>query len=413
MPIVTQLPGLGAVESPKPARVASLERSPDASYYTSHSFADASSVPTRERASQVAAPVRESQTGEVITFPSEDDVADDRSEAATEVVHEAARAPAPALSTPVKARSTGVSAATHASPSGMEPSNSLGESVYDMYMGLGKSEEDGLFKKSGIPTLRDDDPRASRLVRMSRAPPYASASASATAAAAVASPRLGRSDNPIWQVVAGLHDRSSMYSELESSSQRFSDLSGVSRREYGRAPSEHSVTTEQEEAHEADRALFKGARSVQPQLPVFADFDAMGLPSDSGMVPRTSSTPPPRSDASTPQALQEPDERNVPVQVVYYRDDELPEIMERIAQGTSSARIEFRRRSTLPDAPTSAPVSAPEASAPPTPRGEDVDEATAPAVGTGKDEEDTQLAKVEQSILSLLRPTLASLRGLT
>lgn len=214
MPIVTQLPGLGAVESPKPARVASLERSPDASYYTSHSFADASSVPTRERASQVAAPVRESQTGEVITFPSEDDVADDRSEAATEVVHEAARAPAPALSTPVKARSTGVSAATHASPSGMEPSNSLGESVYDMYMGLGKSEEDGLFKKSGIPTLRDDDPRASRLVRMSRAPPYASASASATAAAAVASPRLGRSDNPIWQVVAGLHDRSSMYSEL-------------------------------------------------------------------------------------------------------------------------------------------------------------------------------------------------------
>lgn len=415
MPIVTQVPGLGAVESPQPARVASFERSPDVSYYTSHSYADVSSVPTRERASQVVAPVRESQTGEIITFPSEDDVADDRSEAATEVQHEATHAHGPTLSTPVKRRSAGVHGAAHASPSGMAPSNSLGESVYDMYMGLGKSEEDGLFKKSGIPMLRDDDPRASRLVRLSRATP----SASATAAATVASPRLGRSDNPIWQVVAGLHDRSSMYSELEAPSQRFSDLSGVSRREYARAPSEHSVTTEQEEAHEADRALFKGARSAQPQLPVFADFDAMGLPSDTAMVPRAASTPPPRSDASTPQAPLEADERNVPVQVVYYRDDELPEIMERIAQGTSSARIEFRRRSSLPDAPptsepvsapVSAPVSVPEASAPPTPRGEVVDEA--PGVGTGKEEEDTQLAKVEQSILSLLRPTLASLRGL-
>ncbi|WFC96470.1 hypothetical protein MBRA1_003127 [Malassezia brasiliensis] len=407
MPIAAQVPGLGPIESPKPARVASLERSPDVSYYTSHSYADVSGGPTRDRASQAMASVRDSHTGEIITFPSEDDVADDRSEAATEVQHEAAPAPGPTLSTPVKHRSAGVHGATHTSPSGLEPSNSLGESVYDMYMGLGKSEEDGLFKKSGIPMLRDDDPRASRLVRLSRAAP----SASASAAAASASPRLGRSDNPIWQVVAGLHDRSSMYSELEAPSQRFSDLSGMSRREYARVPSEHSVTTEQEEAHEADRALFKGARSAQPQLPMFADFDAMGLPSDTAMVPRAASTPPPRSEASTPQAPSEADERNVPVQVVYYRDEELPEIMERIAQGTSSARIEFRRRSSVPDAPpTSGPVSAPEGSAPPTPRGEEVDEV--PDVGTGKDEEDTQLAKVEQSILSLLRPTLSSLRGL-
>ncbi|WFD45231.1 hypothetical protein MPSI1_003909 [Malassezia psittaci] len=432
MPITTSVPGLGAIQSPTFATSSEDRTSPNTSFFSTKSVIEYPSPSRRltemnhhdRQVSQAASHdsyatsrVRDSTAGDVITFPNENDLDEERSDANTELAHETI-ATQPILSTPRK-RVTPLTSQSNVdqSPMGLNTSTSYGDSVYDMYMSPARTtDEDGLFKKTGILSLRDDDPRASHFVRMSKNfdKPIGVDSRSSL--------RQGRSDNPIWQVVAGLHDRTSMYSEMDHESKRFSDLSNLSRKDQSTRPlSDHSNYTEQEDADEADRALFKSARSVQPLMPVFADFDSIALPNDQP-TPHLSPERKQSANSSSRDAFFEPsipsraarsststvEKAEVPVQVVYYNDDELPEIMERIAQGNSSARIEFRRRSAYVGAPTSATGT----SEPATPLSDPATSSHAEeAEDFAKSEENNQIAKVEQSILSMLRPTFASLRN--
>ena len=83
------------------------------------------------------------------------------------------------------------------------------------------------------------------------------------------------------------------------------------------------------------------------------------------------------------QPVIELNDQGLPVQIVYYDDDELPDIMDRIASGNNAARIEFRRRSAHPGQPK---------------------ESTDTKL---KDDDESNLTRVEQSILTLLRPTFS------
>ena len=426
LPIASAVSDLGASNSTHAEQSSQTGLTSEASFHTTEKFLDAPSRPRDEvisdkaptgisqRESRVAGGVRESQTGEIITFPTEDDIDEDHSDAHTEVAHDRVPAGVPSLSTPVKPATKPSYQSTTTSPAGINPSVSYGESVYDMYMSK-PADEDSLFKKSGIPSLRDDDPRGSRFVRMSR-------NLHRPMGDATSSPRVGRTDNPIWQVVAGLHDRSSVYSDLEGQSKRFSDSSALSRRDgEHEANSEDHALSEREDEHEANRALFKEARSAKPLMPVFADLDSIAFANETQTPhhsPNVNSSKSAPQRSETPTAVRAPgpaapiiemNEQGLPVQVVYYNDDELPDIMDQIAQGNSSARIEFRRRSAYVEEPTSAP----EPQSPNTPQERSESHQPDNANKDGKGEEETQLAKVEQSILSLLRPTFASLKGFT
>ena len=86
-------------------------------------------------------------------------------------------------------------------------------------------------------------------------------------------------------------------------------------------------------------------------------------------------------------------DQGLPVQIVYYDDDELPDIMDKIASGSNAARIEFRRRSAYPEVQ------------------KEVGSRTSGTEDTKlRLEDDSNLSRVEQSILSLLRPTFTSLK---
>lgn len=436
MPISSYVPGLGAVQSP------SLGHSPEASFFSTKSFGDASvppmrdvqpagqspalgsTLPTDPHQSFAASKIRESQAGEVITFPSENDLDDQSVDTHTE--HDKPQpAQVPSVSTPPR-RTNNNNSLKGANVTPSSARKSYGDSVYDMYLGKSGTDKSGtdietLFKKTGLPPPREDDFRDSRILPSTR--PGTNRSLFGDTGA---SPRIGRTDNPVWQVIAGLNDRSSVYSDLESRrSKRFSDLSEVSRTDERGNEMDSRALADREAENESHRTLFKEARTVQPSLPVFADFDSIVMPDDSRtptqMSPasartRHSSSRVPSTLESAPIPLSAPvvtetNDRGMPVQVVYYNDDELPQIMDQIAQGNSSARIEFRRRSALPPGQPVPPLTTVQET-----QGDDVpDLAEGAEEATGdeqasKAEEDSQLAKVEQSILSLLRPTFASLK---
>ena len=186
-------------------------------------------------------------------------------------------------------------------------------------------------------------------------------------------------DNPVWDVIAGLNDRSSMYSDAGQKGQRMSDMSILARF----APPQQNESlieapSDNRSFNEDERAFFKGAKSAPVQ-----DFE-----SSNEALPSTE-----RSSASqpkTPLAGSQQDKSNeqgTPTQVVYYDDEDLIPIMDQIAKGNNSARIELRRRSTLRAPPSTS---------------------TAPAQDHVQDEdlrdlgEDANQNKVEQSIYSLL-----------
>lgn len=87
-------------------------------------------------------------------------------------------------------------------------------------------------------------------------------------------------------------------------------------------------------------------------------------------------------------------EREIPTRIVYYDDDDLGTIMEQIAQGNNSARIELRRRSAYHF----------DANAESSEQQEELAKAD-----ESKDAEDEHLSSVEERIYSLLRPTFSNL----
>ncbi|WFD08404.1 hypothetical protein MVES1_003776 [Malassezia vespertilionis] len=472
-PFYTHIPGLGALDTNGQA----VDQSVDNSMYTSKSFAGTTNVGNMSQSMEWRPESRvdeadsrksiiSSHAGDVITFPFEKDTGEGTLDIHTDHIPEFT------TTTPLKKplRSSKVSIVKPGTPRW-----SPGHSVYDMYLDK-SADEDSIAPRGSVlrkmATHRDAAQKAAArgledehemLKLASPAERYDAGRESrffhgSRAEADTSSIRFSRNDNPIWQVLGGLHDRSSMYSEMEQQNKRLSDMSLMSRRDDPRALDRNSVSSD----HESARLLFKKAATVQQTAPEFANFDLnevlktrnspSPIPSDfeslheiqrleSAQPSQESFTPhvhakspvqlpaqsppqlPPKlSMQSPPLSLQSPqfpqsplqlppqsplqlpsqsplqlppqlppqepfpalgpaqlsvaegsptlDERGMPVQVVYYNDDELPQIMDQIAEGNSSARIEFRRRSTA----------------------------------TNKEGE-TQLTRMEQSILSLLRPT--------
>ena len=327
-----------------------------------------------QRQSYASVRARES-TGDVITFPSAD-------------------APMDSLASPQQ-RSDAVPK-RHEPPASMSlPARagrqSHGDSFYDVYFSKTRDEDAAARRQPAMATLQDE-------VSMGHERPLTTQLLDSPRATGARLPaRIGSTSNPIWQIVAGLNDRSSIYSELDPQAKRVSDVSALSQRDAIDSSSAALSANERPSlasrvlADQEARAFFKEARTVQP--PPTVDLDDMQSISSAGSpeLPRTS-LPEPAARSEEPL-----------VQVVYYNDEELPEIMDRIARGNNAARIEFRRRSAQPDAAEANSGVAPT-------EGAKTAAADAPPFDLGSDE-DTQLSRVEQSILSLLRPTFASLRG--
>lgn len=229
----------------------------------------------------------------------------------------------------------------------------------------------------------------------------------------IRSTRIGSTSNPIWQVVAGLNDRSSLLSEVDTSvnNKRTSDISVVSRLPESSFLLSQSKTAPRFSTNLDKRALFMQARSAKLEdhpletllgpstseklasrlnddevtLSSVGDHENHPHDEDDHLVtplpePVQEAEPPVNGEA---QPVIELNDQGLPVQIVYYDDDELPDIMDRIASGNNAARIEFRRRSAQPGLPK---------------------ESTETKL---KDDDESNLTRVEQSILTLLRPTFS------
>lgn len=339
--------------------------------------------------------------GEVITFPSMDEPSIDTN-------HRISVAP--------EQRDSLVSAKVSTNTISSTPRKSRGDSVYDIYFAKTKDEDTSVNHTATTDKFKEEVSMGSRAAVTSQyfADPLRARMSRATRP-------IGNTNNPIWQVVAGLNDRSSMYSEVDPPDKRVSDASVASRRD---TVAPYPASSEQD-----SRALFMEARSAAPDfapIPPLSlanaslhrlgsfdvDDDTHTLSStedvpDDGRVTPTAPTATGTVDADAGSNLGttsantgvplrssspiiELNDQGLPVQIVYYNDDELPAIMDKIASGNNSARIEFRRRSAYPDMQQSEQA-----------------EADDPANRT---EDASHLAKVEQSILSLLRPTFSSFK---
>lgn len=343
-----------------------------------------------DRKSTVSMYIRDPNNGEVITFPSADD------DIESEFVMPGQFVPGGAKDVP---------------PMPSEPSRARGDSVYDLY-----------YTKTG------DDDTAARAqpvsdnfkneVFMGQRPVTGYGFSDATKPN-TRSPRIGSTSNPIWQVVAGLNERMSMYSNVgdPTALKRMSDVSMVSRAQDASAHVPSSKGATPGFSPDMDkRALFMEARSAKleehPLETLLAhprseqvsraqsdDEHSFSSTQDSLHHPHDAVTVSPGGVSDATEEHEdaheqlppnvELNEEGQPVQIVYYDDDELPEIMDRIASGSNSARIEFRRRSAYP-VQQARPSTDSEQS-----------EARAPT------DEESNLTFVEQSILTLLRPTFS------
>lgn len=365
---------------------------------------NANSLPAYQRTPQDLDRISHTSTiinGEVITFPSFDEPSLD--------THQNHR-----ISVATDQRYSLVDAQVHTNAISSTPRKSHGDSVYDMYFAKTREDDTSVNRTPTNDKFKEEVPMRSRAAVTSQY--FADPSRSKISRP---SQPIGTTNNPIWQVVAGLNDRSSIYSEVDSPDKRTSDISVVSRRD--------TVAADPLSSEQDSRALFMEARSAKPVLEsipplslanasfhrldgfddddthtlsstedvpddgkrdIFtksATTDAAGVESNVGTASANTAAP---HRSSSP--IIELNDQGLPVQIVYYNDDELPAIMDKIASGNNSARIEFRRRSAYPDMQL---------------------QETGETDGHAEKAEDaSHLARVEQSILSLLRPTFSSLK---
>ena len=155
----------------------------------------------------------------------------------------------------------------------------------------------------------------------------------------------GTSRNPVWQIVAGLNDRSSIVSVGDPPQQtsRLSALSMLSERD------EPAPEVPEINPHEESRDFFKQARVAPldefdfgaPSGPSGEEVNQQGL---SGLM--SSLNIEPSVVASQGKGvLVCRDGDSEPTNVVYKDEDEIPMIMDQFAQGNSAARFEFHRLS--------------------------------------------------------------------
>ncbi|PKI82704.1 hypothetical protein MVES_003334 [Malassezia vespertilionis] len=283
-PFYTHIPGLGALDTNGQA----VDQSVDNSMYTSKSFAGTTNVGNMSQSMEWRPESRvdeadsrksiiSSHAGDVITFPFEKDTGEGTLDIHTDHIPEFT------TTTPLKKplRSSKVSIVKPGTPRW-----SPGHSVYDMYLDK-SADEDSIAPRGSVlrkmATHRDAAQKAAArgledehemLKLASPAERYDAGRESrffhgSRAEADTSSIRFSRNDNPIWQVLGGLHDRSSMYSEMEQQNKRLSDMSLMSRRDDPRALDRNSVSSD----HESARLLFKKAATVQQTAPEFANFD--------------------------------------------------------------------------------------------------------------------------------------------
>ena len=367
------------------------------------------------RISTVSTYIRESHNGDIITFPSATDQEIDQSDIMPghfDAGDESGLKPGQRQSIPRKQ---------------VKPLKSHGDSLYDLYYSKTHDQDAHARRQPVTDNLKNEVHMGSR--------PVTNYGFTDAVKSKSRSPRIGSTSNPIWQVVAGLSDRTSIYSEMDPPNKRASGISVASR-----IPDSFYVGNRDMTSFSTDlekRALFTEARSAKVDdvpmdnilIPSASehivhdqDDDLESLSSEgsdtelhhqptpdpqiaaseeSDPLPSTQVAPEEKGDStSTVNGKPDSEAQNVeindqglPVQIVYYDDDELPEIMDKIASGSNAARIEFRRRSAYPEVQK---------------------EVGTRTSGTEDNklrlEDDSNLSRVEQSILSLLRPTFTSLK---
>lgn len=359
--------------------------------------------------------------GDVITFG--DDRSTDTHQPTHQPMHQPTHQPALQLvnahGQPLDQKEAELARRTTMTPSSARLTR-YGDTLYDMYYANARDEDAGARRQPVADHLQDEV-RMQPLTEESASPALP---ASTLPDSTAPSRGTDTSSNAIWKVVANLSDRTSMYSDTDPVGSRMSRYSRTGAEDWDeshlRAPPAAAATDSDK------RALFTEARTQKPE---YMPFEPLMLPSSSPLrllenldsderslsttedwqpeldsaQPSTATAGPPTSppghEAAQPSSshvrsmspIVELDDQGKPVQVVYYKDDELPEILDKIASGNNAARIELRRRSAYPHMATPPPAPAKE-----------LDEPEKP--------EESQMSRVEQSILSLLRPTFSSLR---
>ena len=347
------------------------------------------------RMSTVSTYMRNPVSSDVITFPSAADDSTEMEYSMPGQFFDAAPPPVP----PVPEE--------HKAPARTTPSRSHTESVYDMYATDAHDNHD-IGEDSRMQANSDNFKNE---VYMGQRP--VTGYGFPEVKSKTRSTRIGSTSNPIWQVVAGLNDRSSLLSEVDASvnNKRTSDVSVGSRLPEPSFLLSQSKAAPRFSTNLDKRALFMEARSAKLEDhpletllgPSTSEKLASRLDEDEETISSVEDHENPRHDEDDhlvtplPEPVQEDEppvtgeaqsvielnDQGLPVQIVYYDDDELPEIMDRIASGNNAARIEFRRRSAYPGMQKE------------------------PTEDKLKDEEESNLTRVEQSILTLLRPTFS------
>lgn len=367
------------------------------------------------RISTVSTYIRESHNGDIITFPCATDQEIDQSDIMPghfDAGDESGLKPGQRQSIPRKQ---------------VKPLKSHGDSLYDLYYSKTHDQDAQARRQPVTDNLKNEVHMGSR--------PVTGYGFTDAVKSKSRSPRIGSTSNPIWQVVAGLSDRTSIYSEMDPPNKRASGISVASR-----IPDSFNVGNRDMTSFSTDlekRALFTEARSAKVDdvpmdnilIPSASehivhdrDDDLESLSSEGSdtelhrqptPVPQNATSeeseplPPtqvaPEEKGNTTSTINgksdsegqnvEINDQGLPVQIVYYDDDELPDIMDKIASGSNAARIEFRRRSAYPE----------------------VQKEVGSRTSETEDnklrlEDDSNLSRVEQSILSLLRPTFTSLK---
>lgn len=154
--------------------------------------------------------------------------------------------------------------------------------------------------------------------------------------------------NPVWQIVAGLNDRSSVVSvgDVPQQSSRLSALSMLSERE---EPTPEMPPIISERVENENRDFFKQARVAPLDDFDFGDTSATSFNGgqDQGLSRLMSSLNIEPSEVATKGkgVLVCRDGDSEPTNIVYKDEDEIPMIMDHFAQGNSAARFEFHRLS--------------------------------------------------------------------
>ncbi|WFD34363.1 hypothetical protein MCUN1_001202 [Malassezia cuniculi] len=216
--------------------------------------------------------------------------------------------------------------------------NSTASSLYDMYIGdefdLSGSRRATLSPRKRIEMMRNYPPTMNARVSKDMASPRRNPPSVSV-----------NSGNPVWQIVAGLNEHTSVIADPPQGNSRLSGLSMLSERE---EVVPETTSTDSDRLMNEQRDFFKQARAAP--LESF-DFDlplrSSHTDDESSIVNRMSKLNIEPADVAKQGkgVLVCRDGDSEPINIVYKDEDEIPMIMDQFAQGNSAARFEFHRLS--------------------------------------------------------------------